>query len=339
MPYVERLSVVIPAFNSAASLDELIDRLTAVLPTCAATSEIILVDDGSADDSWVRVQALSERSPLVRGIALSKNYGQHNALLAGIRAAHCQVVVTMDDDLQHRPEEIPRLLQALGPDIDLVYGQARAEEHGLVRNLASRFSKLAMGLTLGWASASKVSAFRAFRSTLIGAFNDVRDPYVNLDVMLSWSTDRIASITVEMDVRRHGTSNYSSRSLVRHGLNMVTGFSAVPLRMVAWLGFGMAAFGTVLVAYVLGRLLLTGESVPGFPFLASIIAVFAGATLISLGVIGEYLGRMHFRSMGQPAYWVRENVVATHEINLGQMDRIDHHLKAEAEPDPRVLGG
>jgi glycosyltransferase involved in cell wall biosynthesis len=349
----EELSVVIPVFNSSEALPELVARLAAVLPSCAPNAEIVLVDDGSMDDSWPTIQELSEREPMVRGIALSRNYGQHNALLAGIRDATGAVIVTMDDDLQHRPEEIPRLLDGLAPGIDLVYGQAREEEHGFLRSAASQVSKLAMAMTLGWESASKVSGFRAFHAWLVRAFDRTHDPFINLDVILSWTTDRVAATTVEMDSRRYGQSNYRFRTLVRHAVNMVTGFSAVPLRLVAWLGFGMATLGVVVIALVVGRRLLTGESVPGFPFLASTVAMFSGAMLVSLGIIGDYLGRMHFRSMGRPPYWIREGTKpGAHEagsrpedaspwrnqVGSREVHRAQDQFEPEAQADPGSLG-
>jgi glycosyltransferase involved in cell wall biosynthesis len=352
MPEIDGLSVVIPVFNSSEALPELVERLTTVLPSCARTAEILLVDDGSADDSWRTIQKLAEREPMVRGIALSRNYGQHNALLAGIRDASGEIIVTMDDDLQHRPEEIPRLLNVLTADIDIVYGRAREEEHGFFRSAGSRFSKLAMALTLGWQWASKVSSFRAFRPWLVGAFAHTSDPFVNLDVILSWTTDRVEATTVEMDRRKYGESNYSFRKLVRHTVTMVTAFSAVPLRLVAWMGVCMATFGVVVLAWVLGRLLITGDSVPGFPFLASTIALFSGATLMSLGIIGDYLGRMHFRSMGRPPYWIREGAgAASHGAGLPstqlsarrdgagsrEVDGVQGELGPEAQADPGAL--
>ena len=364
VPRVKSLSVVIPVFNSALALPELVERLAHVMPTCASELEIVLVDDGSSDGSWSTIERLSEVEPTVRGIALGRNYGQHNALLAGVRAATGEVIVTMDDDLQHRPEEIPKLLQALTPEVDLVYGLAREREHGMWRHAASQVSKIAMGLTLGWETASKVSAFRAFRHWLVGAFADVRDPYVNLDVLVSWTTGRIAATTVEMDARRYGRSNYTLRALVRHATNMVTGFSAVPLRLVAWVGFSMATCGLLVILWVIGRLLVTGASVPGFPFLASTIAMFSGAILVSLGIIGEYLGRLHFRSMGKPPYWVRETrsgrkdaeiptspgsrasrlersfdgSSVREQIGLRHVDSVQHELQPETQTDPGALG-
>src|SRR6266542_2859154 len=161
-----RLSVVVPVFNSEASLESLVARLQAVLTSIAESWEVVLVNDGSGDRSWDVVRMLMETNARVRGIDLMRNYGQHNALLAGIRAARGEIIVTLDDDLQNPPEEIPRLVGLLDEDCDVVYGTPIGERHGLWRDLASQFTKLALQSTMGAETARSVSAFRAFRSEL-----------------------------------------------------------------------------------------------------------------------------------------------------------------------------
>jgi glycosyltransferase involved in cell wall biosynthesis len=299
------LSIVIPVYNSAAILPELVERLLPVLAACAPRCEVVLVNDGSRDESWETISRLAAGEPRVRGIDLMRNYGQHNALLCGIRAAAGALVVTMDDDLQHPPEEIPKLLAALSQDVDVVYGTPLAERHGLLRDLASRTTKLVLQGAMGAAVARRVSAFRAFRTELRAAFDRYDNPYVSIDVLLTWATTRFAAVPVRHEERRSGTSNYSFRLLARHALNMVTGFSVGPLRLASLIGFASTLLGLGVLAYVVGRYLIQGTSVPGFPFLASVIAIFSGAQLFTLGIIGEYLARMHFRMMSRPVYTVR----------------------------------
>ncbi len=306
------VSVVVPVYNGAQSIRELAERVSATLGP-RGQWELIFVVDGSPDDSWSTVEALVDRYPNVVGIDLFRNFGQHNALLAGIRAARHSVVVTMDDDLQHRPETIPTLLGALHDRIDLVYGASEGEEHNLWRNVASRFTKAAMSASIGSKMARDSGAFRAFRTSLRDGFAEVDDPYVSIDVLLSWVTTRYATADTPMEERTIGTSNYTVRKLVRHAVNMMTGYSTKPLRLVSWLGFALALFGLVTLMFVLTRYLLSDAAVPGFAFLASLISILAGAQLFGLGVIGEYLGRMHFRSMQRPPYVIRE--VRTHTID------------------------
>jgi glycosyltransferase involved in cell wall biosynthesis len=233
-----------------------------------------------------------------------RNYGQHNALLCGIRAAKYDLVVTMDDDLQHPPEEIPRLLARLEEGFDVVFGAPKAEQNGLLRAIASRITRLALRTTVGADVARNVSAFRLFRTQLREAFASYQSPFVSIDVLLTWATTRFGAVTVSFQKRYSGSSNYTFTKLVRFALDMMTGFSAAPLQLASLIGFGCMLFGVAVFFYVVVRYCLEG-SVAGFPFLASIIAIFSGAQLFALGVIGEYLARMHFRSMKRPAYVVR----------------------------------
>jgi glycosyltransferase involved in cell wall biosynthesis len=298
------ISVVTPVYNGEASVGELCRRLSEVLPRVATQHEIILVNDGSQDRSWEVISELSSHTPAVRGLNLMRNYGQHNALLCGIRAAKYDLVVTMDDDLQHPPEEIPRLLARLDEGFDVVYGTPENEQNGLMRALASRITRLTLRTAAGADVARNVSAFRVFRTELREAFAGYQTPFVSIDVLLTWATTRFGAITVPFQPRHSGCSNYTFTKLVRHALDMMTGFSTVPLQLASLIGFTCTLFGIGVFLYVFVRYCLEG-SIPGFPFLASIIAIFSGAQLFALGVIGEYLARMHFRTMNRPVYCVR----------------------------------
>ncbi len=303
---ISSITVVVPVYNGADFLAELTSRTTAVLSARKTDFEIILVNDGSRDASWARITELASANEHVRGINLMRNYGQHNALLAGIRAARGSVVVTMDDDLQHPPEEIPKLLDRLSDECDVVYGAPVAEQHGLWRRITSRLIKRTLQLAMGIPNASLLSAFRAFRTNLRDAFSQVRGPFVSVDVMLTWGTNRICFATVEHHQRPSGTSSYTIWRLLSQAGNLLTGFSVLPLQFASLLGFVLTLFGIAILVWVVGRYIALGGSVPGFPFLASIIAIFSGAQLFALGIVGEYLARMHFRLMDRPSYQVRE---------------------------------
>jgi len=302
----QRCSIVIPVYNSAAGLPLLMAELERHLPALGCEFEVLLVNDGSHDGSWNAICESARTRPWVRGINLMRNYSQHNALLCGIRAATGDVIVTIDDDLQNPPAEIPKLLARLADGYDVVYGKPRQEQHGLLRDAASRITKLALQSAMGAETARNVSAFRAFRTQLRDAFSHYQSPYLSIDVLLTWATTRFAAVEVLHMPRQFGTSNYTLGKLITHALNMMTGFSTLPLRMASLLGFGLTLFGILILVWVIGRLLILGHSVPGFPFLASIIAIFSGAQLFALGIIGEYLARMHLRLMERPAYVVRE---------------------------------
>ncbi len=300
------ISAIVPVYRSASILPELHRRLTDALGGIAERYEIILVEDCGGDASWEVIERLAEGDDHVRGIRMSRNYGQHNALLCGIRAAQFGVIVTLDDDLQNPPEEIAKLVAVLDSGADVVYGTPANEQHGFLRDQSSRITKLALQSAMGAETARHVSAFRVFRTRIRDAFATYRGPYVSIDVLLTWGTTRFSHVTVLHEPRRVGASNYTIRKLVTHGFNMMTGFSTLPLQVASVIGFLFTLFGFAILVYVLSSYLTNGAAVPGFAFLASIIAIFSGAQLFALGIIGEYLARMHFRTMDRPTYLVRE---------------------------------
>ena len=301
-----QLSVVIPVYRSQESLRELYQRLVNTLTGLRISFEILFVEDCGGDNSWKIILQLAQEDDRVRGFKMNRNYGQHNALLAGIRAASGELIVTLDDDLQHPPEELPKLLAKIEDGYDVVYGVPDQEQHGFFRNMASQITKIALQRAMGADIARNVSAFRVFRSQLRRAFHQYRSPSVNIDILLTWATTRFTSLPVRHEARKHGESGYTMRSLSVHAINMMTGFSTAPLKLASVTGFLFALFGVFVLVYVLVRYFLEGVAVPGFAFLASIIALFSGAQLLALGIIGEYLARMHQRTMERPAYLVSE---------------------------------
>jgi undecaprenyl-phosphate 4-deoxy-4-formamido-L-arabinose transferase len=309
VPHFEALppgvSVVVPVYNSAETLPLLIGRLQPVLESLAMPFEVILVNDGSADASWQGIVDLARSHAWVRGLCLTRNYGQHNALLAGLRHARYHSTVTMDDDLQNPPEEIPKLLAKFEEGFEVVYGAPDRRKHSAWRNLTSSVMRWMLRVAMGVKLAAEVSAFRAIRTDIRGAFERYYSPHVNLDVLLTWGSTRFVSVKVKHDPRQRGESVYRLRTLVSHGLAMVTGYSTLPLRLASLAGFTFTLFGVGVLTYVIVCYFKYGGSLPGFPFLASIIALFSGAQLFALGVIGEYLARIHFRMMDRPVYAIR----------------------------------
>ena len=308
---VPALTVVIPVYRSAKILPDLLPRLLPALEQLADEHEVIFVDDHSPDESWEVIGRLAAEHPSVRGIHLMRNFGQHNALLCGIREARHDLVVTMDDDLQHPPEEIHKLLAEIEGGADMVYGTPAHEQHGFWRDMASVVTKIVLQNAMGADTARNVSAFRVFRTHLREAFANYSGQFVSIDVLLTWGTTKFAAVPVRHDVRAEGVSNYTFRGLVGHALNMLTGFSVRPLQLASLTGFLFTLFGLGILAYVLLRYLISDTTVPGFPFLASVIAIFSGAQLFALGIMGEYLARMHFRMMDRPPYAERHRTETT----------------------------
>jgi glycosyltransferase involved in cell wall biosynthesis len=299
------ISVVVPVFNADKSLRELVSRLSPVLDALCENYELILVNDGSEDGSWKTITQLAAEHTWIRGIDLMRNYGQHNAVLCGIRAAKHEIVVTLDDDLQHPPEEIPKLVQKLAEGYDVVYGIPEKKQHGIWRNFASLVTRWTMRSTLGSKVPSEFSPFRALRTQTREAFRQYHSPFVSIEVLLTWASTRFASIKVRHEARQFGASTYTFRKLLGYVPLLITGYSALPLRFASLAGFGFTIFGFLVLVYVLGRYFILGGSLPGFPFLASAIAIFSGVQLFALGVIGEYLAQMHLRTMDRPIYTIR----------------------------------
>jgi undecaprenyl-phosphate 4-deoxy-4-formamido-L-arabinose transferase len=308
-----KVSAVVPVYRSEAILRSLCNRLLRVLQGCTAGFEIVLVEDCGGDNSWSVITDLVREDKRIRGIRMSRNYGQHNALLCGIRSAVHPVVVTLDDDLQNPPEEIPKLLAVLREGYDVAYGTPNAEQHRLLRNVASQITKLVLQGVMGAENARMVSAFRAFRTNIREAFSNYAGSFASIDILLTWGTTRFKAIGVQHDPRASGRSHYTLVKLLTHAMNLMTGFSVVPLQIASVVGFLFTTFGIGVFIYVLIRYLLQGTPVHGFTFLASIIAIFSGAQLFSLGMIGEYLARMHFRLMDMPSYTVSEEARHTEE--------------------------
>ena len=295
------VSVVIPVYRSEHTLDALIERLGKALPPIADSYEVLLVNDGSPDNSWASIERLARSNPWVRGIDLMRNYGQHNATLCGIRAARYEIIFTMDDDLQNPPEEMSKLLAKLSEGYDVVYGVARRRQQAWWKNLFSVLVKRAISYVMGLRTVRDIGAYKAFRSHLLKAFEDFNGPDVLVDVLLSWGTNRFAAVTVNESPRTVGQSNYNFIKLIKISLLVLTSYTTVPLRLASILGFFFTVFGFFILSYVIITYFVAG-SVPGFSFQASIIALFSGVQLFSLGIIGEYLARVFERTGGRKTY-------------------------------------
>ena len=260
-PILASISVVIPVYNSEQSLPILLGRLDTVLPQLAHRFEVVLVNDCSRDRSAEVLDEHSKTFSWMRVIHLMRNFGQHNALLCGIRNASGEIIATIDDDLQNPPEEIPVLLSKLAEGFDVVYGFPKQESHGFLRNLASRITKISLQQSMGVEAASRISSFRVFRARLRDSFEDYRGAFVSIDVLLSWGTTRYGAVPVANPPRTLGASNYTLGKLIAHAMNMMTGFSTLPLRVGSLVGFAFAAFGFFVLAFVVTRYFVAGGSV------------------------------------------------------------------------------
>ena len=299
-----KITVVVPVFDGARTLVSLVDRLEQVLAEVADAFEVLLVDDGSADGSWSVIRTLAAERVHVRGVRLMRNFGQHNATLCGLHRAKNAVVVTLDDDLQQPPEELPALIEKLENGWDLVYGVPRIRRHGGTRSLCIRIGRGVLFRGLGVESLRHASSFRALRGGLVHSLRNQDSPCASIDVALHWSTTRIAAVQVRHDPRLHGHSSYSVWRLAAYAVDLVFESSRSPIKGLAALGLASVVTGTVL-------LLAAGWIPDGTPGLlrtiyAPVLVLLSGVHLLAVAVLGEYLRRVHERSSGRPAYVVRE---------------------------------
>lgn len=300
------VSVVVPVYNSRATVRLLLERLTRALEAVGNRYEIVLVDDGSSDDSWAAIESARVAwGDRVVAVQLMRNYGQHNALMCGLKLARGRYVVTMDDDLQNPPEELHRLLSHIEQHgLDLVYGTSGERRHAGWRNLGSavvwRFYRTV------FRSSITPTPFRVMRHQLVRSvlFYDLNFTY--LDGLLAWCTTRIGAVPVEHHDRAQGHSGYTLRKLLLLALNLYTNFSLLPLQIVSAVGFFTSLAGFAVGIYYVIQYIAMNIAVPGFASTIVAVLVLGGVQLLALGVIGEYLGRLHLNVNRKPQYVVRQ---------------------------------
>lgn len=298
-----RVSIVVPVFNSKGTLPELVRQVQMALGDQCC--ELLLVDDASQDESWEVILSIVAENKFVHGIQLMQNAGQHAALIAGIRATSGDIIVTLDDDLQHPPFEIPKLLEALVQNVDLVYGVPKKVNQTTSRKLSSDLARFFLRKFLGVRHAYSYTSFRAFRSSIKIGFEGYVGDRPSIDPLLLWVTNRISFVSVEHHRRISGTSNYTFRSLYKFFEETVLSYSKSPLRISLRLGFLISSVSLLTAIFLIVRVLMFGSIVPGFAFLATSITFFAGLQVAFIGVLGAYIGKIHFRSMNKPTYTVR----------------------------------
>jgi len=302
-----RVSVIIPTYKSNGQVVRTVQEIQEALDSERIINEILIVEDCGEDGSWDDVKSLVRRDPRIRGIRLRRNYGQHNALLCGLRKARYEITLTMDDDGQHPAGEATKLIREVERGADLVYGTPIDERHSTGRNWASVSIKQALDLA-SEQKTSEVSAFRALKTELREVFAGYNDKNVNIDALLNWTTSHTRAIPVEIRTRAQGQSSYSKRKLIRHTANLIIGFSSLPIKASGIIGLAVAVFGGLALAFVIGGWAISGSTVPGFVFSTSLICLFSGTQLIALGILGEYIARVHNHTLGRPAYTIAEEI-------------------------------
>lgn len=306
------LSIIIPCYRSElflySNVEEIIAEIQKMINSKINTFEILLIVDGSPDNTITVARLLEEKHKQVRVIELNRNFGQHAAIFAGIYDAKMPWILTMDDDGQHPASEISTMLAEISPGVDVIYGSPRLEEHGLIRSFMSRQAKYITYKALRIENARQISAFRLFRRTLLGSVDLIHLTNGVVDVVLHWSTTRFSSVEVDMQKRKGGKSNYSISGLFKFAAQMITGYSTRPLKLATLIGFSSFIVSILAAVVVLIERILGKIKVPGYTTLVLLVLILGSIQLFALGIIGEYLGRIHEKTMGKPLFVIRHNL-------------------------------
>ena len=301
-----QFSVVVPVYHSAAMLPELHRRLSSVMSGMGQSYELILVEDCGPDAAWEVLRGIAATDEQVRAIQLMRNSGQGNATLCGLAQARGRFVITLDDDLQHPPEEIPRLVAALTPDLDVILGVPEEKQHNLFRRLGSRLVHELNCILLHKDRGIRFTAFRCMRRPVVDAVLGLRTFAPSFGPMLSTVTRRIGNVTLRHDPRRQGRSGYTLAGLFSHTLSSLVGYSMLPLRLLAFAGL-LGILGSALVGcFFLVRYLAGGITVPGWTSLLLILVTLSGFNFFAFAVLGEYVFRILQQVNATPRYTVRQ---------------------------------
>jgi glycosyltransferase involved in cell wall biosynthesis len=309
------ISVVAPIYNEGPGVDRFVDRLSEVLKD--HRYELLLVDDGSSDDSWERIAARALKDERVRGVQLSRNFGKEAALLAGLDHADGDAVVVIDSDLQHPPSAIPAMIRLWEDGFQVVEGVKRSRTgQGLIGRLGGKlFNRAFTGLT--HVDLVNATDFRLLGRPALDALLRLPEHSSFFRGTSNWIGFRRTTLEVDIDHREGGASRWTFRSLFRLAVNGLTSFTSAPLHLVTMVGLAFAAFAVLLGAQTLIRW-VRGGSVAGFPTVILLLLVLGTFILLGLGVIGEYLARIHEEVRARPRYLVQEKSEAPQHVIIGQ---------------------
>jgi polyisoprenyl-phosphate glycosyltransferase len=300
------ISIVVPVYRSEQILQELAFQIDAEMTASSTVYELIFVCDGSPDESWAVIGDLAEGNPSIRGVLLQNNFGQHNAIMCGMAYATKDVIVTMDDDLQHSPRDIEHLVAAIQPGVQVVYGHFTNRHHSFLKRLGSKFNNLLASLILGKRPNLYLSPFRAIRKEVVNEIIKFKGPFVYVDGQILEVTRAIKSVDVEHHRRFDGKSGYSFAKSLSLLMHMATTTSLIPLRLSTLVGLSMSVI-SFLAGLVIIVLRLSGSSTPvGWASLIVTVLFASGVQLFALGVLGEYLGKIALASVGRRQYVVED---------------------------------
>jgi len=299
------ISIIIPVYNSSKTINILVERIKETLSN-KLIFEVVLVNDGSKDNSYEKCRELSKKYNFVKFINLSKNFGQHNAILAGLHFVKGNFIVFMDDDLQTPPEAIPKLIDKINEGYDVVYANYYYKYHSKLRNIGSWINNIMANILLRKHKKLKITSYFIIKKYLINGILNYTGPYPYLGGLILRSTDNIGMVDITHEKREYGKSNYSLMSLLRLWINGFTNFSVKPLRVSFFLGIIFSSVGFLFSFFLLIRKLMGSQVTLGWTSIIIAILLFSGVQLISVGLVGEYVGRIFLAQNKQPQYIIKE---------------------------------
>lgn len=306
------ISVVVPVYKSENTLPSLLKKITEEVEKLNLTYEIILVEDCGGDNSWEVMCDLRKTYDCITPVQLMRNFGQHNALMCGFSFCNGKYIITLDDDLQNPPEEIPKLIAAIEEGHDVVYGTPPKRKQNFFRNLGSSFVRFIYKKIFN--IKVDLTSFRIMRREVVKGITKYTRNYTFVDGLIAWHTSRISQVEVRHEPRKAGETGYSLKSLITLTLNMLTNFSIGPLQLATIFGLLFSAIGFLIAVWFILKFFVYDIPVPGFTSIIVSITLFSGVQMLTLGLIGEYLGRMHLNINSKPQYYIR-NYIAPNKNN------------------------
>lgn len=299
-----KLSIVVPVYRSALILPQLVEQIHAEMRKegLDGNFELLLINDDSPDNSWQVIRALAATHSFIKGISLRRNFGQHNAIMAGLNHVSGEFVVLMDDDLQHPPHAIGDMVRALSEGFDVCYTNYLNRQHAAWKKLGSRFNDWVATHLLGKPKGLYLSSFKGLRKEIVREVIRYDGPYAYVDGLILDVTRSITAIDIEHQDRHEGKGNFNLRRSISLWLKMATSFSVLPLRLATYAGFALAALSLAMIVFIVAQKFLHPEFPRGWASLIATILLIGGIQTLCIGMIGEYLGRTYLKLNHKPQF-------------------------------------
>ncbi len=302
-----KISFVIPCFRSEHTIDYVLDEIVGTVSS-DDDYEIICVNDCSPDNVWDVLVARAKGNENIKALNLAKNFGQHNAIMAGYRAVTGDIIICLDDDGQTPASEFYTLIDAINDDVDAVYASYSDKKHGIIRNLGSNFTSKMCEVMLGADKGMKGSSFFACKRFVIDEIVRYENPYTFLEGLVLRTTHKVSNVEVKHRERLEGVSGYSLSRLISLWLNGFTSFSVKPLRLASMVGAILALLGFVFGCFVALRKILDPSILAGYSSIIAILLFIGGVLMLMLGLLGEYIGRIYISLNRAPQYVIRDSI-------------------------------